>query len=50
MIKKLRMRETKDNAQMYLLKMLPLLFMILMLIMSSAVGAGAPGGMGSGID
>ena len=51
MDKKLRIRETKDSAQVVLLKLLPLLFMLLMLLASSTVGAGmTDGGLGSGID
>ncbi len=50
MDKKLRIRESKDNAQVLLLKMLPLLFMLLIFLMTSTVGAGSDGAMGSGID
>ena len=49
MDKKLRKR-SKDNAQVILLKMLPLLFMILMLLVSSTVAAGSDGPLGSLID
>ena len=49
MDKKLRKR-SKDNAQVMLLKMLPLLFMILMLLVSTTVGAGSDGPLGSLID
>ena len=50
MDKKLRIRETKDTTQYYLLKMLPILFMIMMFLLSTTVGAGANGPIGSGID
>ncbi|MHA1979329.1 MAG: hypothetical protein ACW98I_20680 [Candidatus Hodarchaeales archaeon] len=47
---KLRIRETKLNAELVLLKLLPLIFMILMFMMASSVVSGPEGGMGSGID
>ena len=49
MDKKVRIR-SKDNAQFMLLKMLPLLFMILMFLVSTTVGAGSNGPLGSVID
>ena len=49
MDKKLRIRD-KDNAKVMLLKMLPLLFMILMFLVSSTVAAGSDGPLGSLID
>jgi hypothetical protein len=50
MDKKLRIRESKDNAQVLLLKMMPLLFMILLFMMASSIGISTGGPIGSGID
>ena len=50
MQKKERIRETKFNAELVLLKMLPLIFMILLFMVASTVGAGMNGPLGSGID
>ncbi|MHA2216509.1 MAG: hypothetical protein ACXADW_10520 [Candidatus Hodarchaeales archaeon] len=50
MDKKLRIRETKDTAQVLLWKMLPLLLMVLLFMFTSTVGGQPEGAMGSGID
>jgi hypothetical protein len=44
MNKKLRTRDTKNKAQLLILKMLPLLFMILLYMMATATGIAAPNG------
>ena len=51
MDKKVRVRETKANAENYLMKMLPLIFMMLLFMLASSMGlAAVDGGLGSGID
>lgn len=51
MEKQLRKRDIKHNAELYLLKILPLLFMILLFLISASVGSAMhDGGLGSGID
>jgi hypothetical protein len=50
MDKKVRIRETKANAEQLLLKMLPLIFMMLLFMLTSSMGLASEGAIGSGID
>ena len=50
MEKKLRKREIKNNAELVLLKFLPILFMLLLYMMSTSIGLGAEGTAAPGLD
>ena len=50
MDKKVRVRETKANAEKLLLKMLPLIFMMLLFILTSSMGIANNAPQGLGID
>ena len=50
MDKKVRIRETKANAEKILLKMLPLIFMMLLFMLTSSMGIASDAPQGFGID
>ncbi|MHA1978860.1 MAG: hypothetical protein ACW98F_16705 [Candidatus Hodarchaeales archaeon] len=51
MEKQLRIRSKKNSAELTIIKMLPLIFMLLLLLLSSTIGAGvSDGGHGSGMN
>ncbi|MHA1996320.1 MAG: hypothetical protein ACW97Z_17450 [Candidatus Hodarchaeales archaeon] len=50
MDKKLRIRDKTNSAELFVLKMLPLIFVLLLFLMSASLGAGAEAGLQPGMD